>query len=56
MMMLKKAYSEVTEQTIRNCFRKSGISLVAQEAAMNDHGLLFKGMVNDGEDDSAVTS
>ena len=54
MMMLKKAYGEVTEQTIRNCFRKSGISLVAQEAAMNDHGHLFKGMVNDGEDDSAV--
>ena len=31
MMMLNKAWGEVTEQTIRNCFRKSGISLEARE-------------------------
>ena len=37
MMMLKKACGEVTEQTIRNCFRKSGISLEAQEGAMDYH-------------------
>ena len=54
MMMLKKALGEVTEQTIRNCFRKSGISLEAQEGAMDDHDDPFKGMVDDGEDDSAV--
>ena len=34
MMMLKKAWGEVIEQTIRNCFWKSGISLEAQEGAM----------------------
>ena len=37
MMMLKKACGEVTEQTIRNCFRKSGNPLDAQEGAMDDH-------------------
>ena len=54
MMMLKKAWGEMTEQTIRNCLRKSGISLEAQEGAMDDHDDPFKGMVDDGEDDSAV--
>ena len=54
MMMLKKAWGEVTEQTIRNCFRKSGISLEAKEGAMDDHDDPFKGMVDDSEDDSAV--
>ena len=54
MIMLKKAWREVTEQTIQNCFRKSGISLEAQEGAMDDHVDPFKGMVDDGEDDSAV--
>ena len=44
----------MTEQTIRNCFRKSRISLEAQEGAMDDHDDPFKGMVDDGEDDSAV--
>ena len=52
-IMLKKAWGEVTEKTIRNCFRKSGISLEAQEGAMNDHDDPFKGMVDDGEEDSA---
>ena len=36
MIMLKKARREVTEQTNRNCFRKLGILLVAQEGAMDD--------------------
>ena len=54
MMMLKETWGEVTEQTIRNCFRKSEFSLEAQEGAMDDHGDPFKGMVDDGEDDSAV--
>ena len=53
MMMLKKGWGEVTEQTIRNCFRKSGISLEAQKGTM-DHDDPFKGMVDDGEDESAV--
>ena len=54
MMMLKKDWSEVTEQTIWNCFWKSGISLEAQEGATDDHDDLFKGMVDDGEDGIAV--
>ena len=53
MIMLKKGWGEVTEQTIRNCFRKSGISLEAQKGTM-DHDDPFKGMVDDGEDESAV--
>ena len=43
MIMLKKAWGEVTDQTIRSCFQKSGISLEAQEGAMNDHDDPFKG-------------
>ena len=54
MMMFKKAGGEVTEQTIRDCFRKSGILLKAQEGAMDDHDDPFKGMVHDCEDESAV--
>ena len=54
MMMLKKAWGEVTKQTIRNCFRKSEISLEAQEGATVNHVHPFKRMVDDGEDDSAV--
>ena len=53
-MILKKAWGEVTEQKIRDCFRKSAISLEAQEVAMDDHDDPYKGMVNDGEDGSAV--
>ena len=56
MMMLKKVWGEMTEQTIRNCFRKSGISFEAQEGAKGDHDDSFIGMMNDGEDDSAVDS
>ena len=44
----------MTEQAIQNCFRRSGISLEAQESAMDDHDDPFKGMVDDGEDESAV--
>ena len=47
-MILKKAWDKVTEQAIRNCFRKSGISLEAKESAMDDHDDPFKGMVDDG--------
>ena len=54
MMMLKKARGEVTEQAIRNCLQKSGISLKAQKGTTDDHDDLFKGMVDDGEDNSAV--
>ena len=42
-MMLMKNWGEVTERTIRNCFRKLGISLEAQEGTMDDHDDPFKG-------------
>ena len=54
MMMFTKDWGEVTEQAIQNCFRRSGISLEAQESAMDDHDDPVKGIVDDGEDDSAV--
>ena len=41
MMMLKKVWGEVTEQTIRNCFRKPEISSEAQEGLLDDHDDLF---------------
>ena len=44
----------MTKQTIQNCFWKSGISLKAPEGAMDDHDDPFKGMVDDGDEDSAV--
>ena len=50
MVMPKKAWRKVTEHRIQNSFRKSGISLEAQEGATDDHDDPFKGMV----DDSAV--
>ena len=53
-MMLKKAWGKVTEQVIRNCFRKSGISVEAQEGPIDDHDVPFKGMVDNGKDGSAV--
>ena len=34
MMMLKRAWDEMTEQTIRNCFWKSGISSKTEEGAV----------------------
>ena len=44
----------MTEPTIQNCFRKSGISLEAEEGAMDDYDDPFKSLVDDGEDDSAL--
>ena len=35
-------------------FRKSGISLEAQEGAMDDHDDPFKGLRDDGESESVV--
>ena len=54
MIMLKKVWGKVTEQTIWNFFRKSGITLEAQEGTMDDHNDPFKGMVDDGDDGIAA--
>ena len=54
MMMLKTAWDEVTNKTIVNCFRKSGISEDARKGAIDDHDDPFKEMVYDPEDDSAA--
>ena len=53
-MMLKKTWGEVTDQTIRNCFRKSGTSLEPQEGATHEPDDQSKGMADDDKDDSAV--
>ena len=55
-MMLKKAWGEVTEQTIRSCFRKPGTSLETQEGAMDDHDDSFKAMVDSNYMISTVLS
>ena len=54
MMMLKTAWDEVTNKTIVNCFRKSGISEDARKGAIDDHDDPLKEMVDDAEDDSAA--
>ena len=54
MMMLKKARVEVTDQAIRNCLQKSEISWKTQKDTTDDHDDPFKGMVDDGEGNSAV--
>ena len=54
MMMLNKTCGEVTEQTIGHCFWKLETLLEAQEGAINDHDDPFRGLVDDGEDDSAA--
>ena len=53
-MMLKTAWDEVTNKTIVNCFRKSGISEDARKGAIDDHDDPFKEMVDDAEDDRAA--
>ena len=54
MMMLKTAWDEVTNKTIVNCFRKSGISVDTRKGAIDDHDDPFKEMVDDSEDDCAA--
>ena len=55
MMMLRKAWGEVAEQTIRNCFRRSVRSFTGSSGrCYNDHDDPFKKMVDNGEGDSAV--
>ena len=53
-MMLKKVWGKVTEQTVQNCFRKLEILLEAQEGAMDVHDDPLKGMVDDSEDNIVV--
>lgn len=44
MMMLRTAWNDVTEKTIINCFRRSGISKDARKAAIDDDDDPFKEM------------
>ena len=53
-MMLKKAWGEVTEQTIRNCFQKSGIHWKLGKVLWMTMMTHTKGYLGDGEDNSAV--
>ena len=53
--MLQKAWDAISNQTLTNCFRKSGISEDA-EKAMNDEEDPFKGLEDDDvEEDAAQT-
>ena len=36
MAILTEAWGRVSEETIRNCFRKAGIGNQAQQSALND--------------------
>ena len=54
MIILKSAWDEVTEKTILNCFRKSGISVEGQTSAINDYDDPFEEIMHDREGDSAV--
>ena len=44
MNMLSTAWKKVSETTIKNCFRRAGISQQSQETAENDNDDPFKGL------------
>ena len=50
MQLLQSAWSEVWELTIKNCFRKSGISEKSAEQAINEEDDPFKDITADLED------
>ena len=50
MQLVKPALSEVSELTIKNCFRKSGISEKSAELAINKEGDPFKDITADLEE------
>ena len=50
MQLLKPAWSEVSELTIKNCFRKSGISEKSAEQAINKEDDPFKDITADLEE------
>ena len=47
MSILTDAWSRVSEETVRNCFRKAGIGNEAQESALNDDDDPFKILLED---------
>ena len=47
MAILTEAWGRVSEETIRNCFRKAGIGNQAQQSALNDHDDPFKILLED---------
>ena len=50
MQLLQSAWSEVSELTIKNCFRKSGISEKSAEQAINEEDNPFKDITTDLEE------
>ena len=50
MQLLQSAWSEVSELTIKNCFRKSGISEKSAEQAINEEDDPFKDITADLEE------
>ena len=49
MQLLQSAWSEVSELTIKNCFRKSGISEKSAEQVINEEDDPFKDITPDLE-------
>ena len=47
MAILTEAWGRVSEETIRNCFRKAGIGNQAQQSALNDYDDPFKILLED---------
>lgn len=50
MVMLRKSWDDVSEQTIVNCFRKAGISRELQESAVDESDDPFRSLSTDVDD------
>ena len=53
MVMLRKSWDDVSEQTIVNCFRKAGISEKSQEHVVDEDDDPFRSLCTDVDDSIA---
>ena len=52
MQLLQSSWSEISETTVKNCFKKAGISEAAAEEALNDQDDPFKDLSADELEDT----